>query len=95
MKRSLRRKAWKERKYANERAKKIINKSMLWSSMTWGGTRCPGCGVKTEPRYHLGNNLSRSFPGGHLTAFLPVCDRVRCPGEDPDWEDKLVKTLDC
>jgi hypothetical protein len=48
-------------------AQQLINKSMMWSMNTDGGTRCPEC-QKSLPARAL-TNLSGRFNGGFITAF--------------------------
>lgn len=92
--RAKRRKAWKKRVYLNEYAVKLICRNYRWASTTWGGTRCHLCGLKVEPRYYLGNFFDYPLAGGgHIWGCEPPCDRVDfCPGENPDWEDKIPES---
>lgn len=75
-------------------ALKRIQKSYIASSSTWGGSRCPDCGIQVRPCLLV-------YPGcglwtangkvmGHITmGVLPPCDYLKgCKGEAPDWEVK-------
>ena len=95
-KRQARRQRGKQRQYLNKLAEQKIRQSYLWSAATWGGTKCPGCGIDVaEPRYLIHTNQSRfGSLGGygiHITAFGNACEgggAIKCPGENPDWESK-------
>jgi hypothetical protein len=76
-----------------------IDKSYMWSSCSWGGSRCPGCGKKIRP--HLLMNYSNCYwtkgddgkiHPAWLTAYGYACDSIffkgKCPGINENWEDK-------
>lgn len=89
-KRQRRRRAWRERQYQNQMATKTIAKDYLWSSTTWGGTRCSSCGIRTEPRYQSRYRLL--LVDGRAHGIVPVCHRTnQCPGENLDWQDQFIR----
>lgn len=47
-KRKKRKMRGKYREYLNRLAFSKINKNILWSIHTWGGTRCAGCGIRVS-----------------------------------------------
>lgn len=68
-------------------AKQKISKSFLWSSCSWGGTRCPGCGQTCRPHhltdfsFHwIDEKGNKSFIDAHGSA----CNFIKCSGEK-DW----------
>lgn len=87
-KRSFRRKRHLIKEYKRSLdtiAKAKIHENMIWSMNTWGGTRCPGCGLNCRP-HHL-TDLSNFLVNennkviGHYTAHGNACDFVDCKGE--------------
>ena len=53
-KRSRRRNRWRKKlelRILDEIALKAIHKSYMFSACTWGGTRCPDCGVAVRPHW--------------------------------------------
>jgi hypothetical protein len=70
-------------------AKAKIQESMIWSMDTWGGTRCPGCGLNCRP-HHL-TNLSNFLVNennkviGHYTAYGDACSYIKCKGLKEWW----------
>lgn len=63
-----------------------IHSSYMWSADTWGGTRCPDCGVAVRPRWLV--DYTSSGPGFHLDGHGIDCSKVgNCKGPC-DWEDK-------
>lgn len=63
-----------------------INRSYMWSADTWGGTRCPGCGVAVRPHWLV--DYTFSLPGMHFDGHGIDCSKVgNCKGEC-DWMGK-------
>lgn len=93
VKRQKRRTRYIERKRLQELdaiALQKIQASFGWSMDTWGGSRCPGCGLGVRP--HWLENLSHSWYSddgkfqGHITAYRTACHKIKnCPGKR-DWE---------
>ena len=72
-------------------AKRQIYKSYILSAASWGGTRCPGCGMTIRPYYLLDADFSTTLVdehgkwAGHISGYSLPCDKVKkCPGER-DW----------
>jgi hypothetical protein len=83
--RSIRRNRHKQRLILREldaMATHAIAQSFLWSSASWGGSRCPSCGTTCRP-HHL-TNLSGNYGGVFIEAFDSACKFVKCPGEQ-EW----------
>ena len=82
MKRSKRRNRWRLKahlKRLDTIALARINASYSAATQTWGGTRCPGCGIGVRPHWVV--PWSRRVGGGIMHGQTTACDRVRCPGE--------------
>jgi len=92
-KRKRRRRRWKVKqnlKALDEKALSAIRKSYMWYMDSWGGTRCPYCGLAVRP--HWLTNLSGFTDYGHVTAFGVDCSLVKnCKGDKPNWEVKAIK----
>jgi hypothetical protein len=72
-------------------ASKQIHNSYNLSSASWGGSRCPGCGIGIRPCQLLNADFSRTLVDehsrwvGHISGHFLPCKKVkRCPGER-DW----------
>lgn len=70
--------------------KQIHNNYNLYAD-SWGGNRCPGCGISVRPHQLINLGYSHTLVdkdgkwAGHIGGFDLPCDRVkRCPGER-DW----------
>lgn len=73
-------------------ALKQIRNSYNLSSSSWGGTRCPGCGISIRPCQLLNADFSRTLVDqhgkwvGHISGHFLPCKKVKsCPGEK-DWQ---------
>lgn len=75
----------------DEIAKKRIHQNYNLFFASWGGTRCPGCGITIRPHKLIGCDFSGCFTvdgktTGHISGFTYPCNKVKkCPGER-DWE---------
>ena len=72
-------------------ASKQIHRSFNLSMDSWGGTRCPGCGINIRPHQLLDADFSGTLVdehgrwAGHISGHSLPCDKVKkCPGER-DW----------
>jgi hypothetical protein len=72
-------------------AKKQIHRSYNLFMDSWGGTRCPGCGINIRPHQLLDTDFSgtgvdeRGKLTVHISGYLLPCENVtKCPGEK-DW----------
>ena len=72
-------------------AKKQIHRSYNLFMASWGGTRCPGCGINIRPRQLLNADFSGTLVdeqgkwAGHISGYSLPCKNVKkCPGEK-DW----------
>lgn len=90
MKRQKRRKRYQLRKLDSIALKQIRNSYNLCAN-SWGGTRCPGCGINIRPYQLLGTDFSGTLVDehgnwtGHISGYLLPCKKVKkCPGER-DW----------
>lgn len=80
----------------SDRVLKLINRNYLWSSETWGGTWCAGCGMEVRPCFQQ-REVQLTYVNGrtvyHAAFNRYACDHSefhdRCPGENPDWETEL------
>ena len=92
-KRKYRRNRWRLKKHLQELDEKALNaikRSYMWYMDTWGGTRCPNCGLAVRP--HWLTNLSGHLKDGYITAFGVDCSFVKnCKGDKPDWEAKAIE----
>jgi hypothetical protein len=98
MKRSKRRNRWRLKAKLRELDQLSLNRikqSYMASATTWGGTRCPDCGIQVRPHwltYHGGSTLvdEEGRWAGHIsTTVIPPCDHTsECKGYNPDWEMK-------
>ena len=73
-------------------AKIRIHRNYNLSQTSWGGTRCPGCGITIRPCLLIDADLSGTLVNekgkwvGHISAYRLPCKKVKkCPGER-DWE---------
>lgn len=71
-------------------ASEKIRNSLSLSAATWGGTRCPGCGIAVE-RPHWIAPFSIAWQGGRVFGQGNACQGlgknfVRCPGENDNWQ---------
>lgn len=85
----------------DRKALERVNRSYMWSTNTWGGHRCGGCGLEVRPCTQL--DLDYSGPlmrgdqiVGHIDGHGYACHSdlfkdlgYQCPGEDLDWESNL------
>ena len=68
------------------------------SMASWGGRRCPGCGISIRPAHLLGTDYSTFIyqdfgeglkRTGHISAFGNACDsslfKGKCPGINYNW----------
>jgi hypothetical protein len=69
-------------------AKKQINNNYNLAASSWGGNRCPGCGITIRPHYLLNADISCTWAdengrwAGHISAYKLPCKNVKkCPGE--------------
>lgn len=65
-----------------------IKKSMLWSMSTYGGSRCPGCGLtcRTHHLADLSGNIGGSGKDAiFIEAFEGACAFIKCKGEK-EWQ---------
>lgn len=88
-KRTRRRQRGKLRTQLDTLALQRISQSMLWSMSTWGGSRCPDCGLKVPARFltNLSGRIKLGENVGWITAYGSACHRVNnCPGVRPNWE---------
>ena len=80
--RNRRRNRWRKAAHLrslDKAASDRICRNMLWAMSTWGGTRCPDCGIAVRPNWLA--NLSGPVQNGWITAFAPACGYVKkCPG---------------
>lgn len=82
----------------------VLNKlkhNYTLSMSSWGGTKCPGCGINIRPAYladidYSGSIYEKIEDGryrvtGHISAYGNACDssyfKGKCPGER-DWMNK-------
>ena len=94
MKRQKRRKRYQLKQRLRELdsiAKKQIYRSYNLFMASWGGTRCPGCGIDIRPYQLLGADFSGTLVdeqgrwAGHISGHFLPCKKVKkCPGER-DW----------
>lgn len=95
-KRKLRRNGYKRKKMLQELDQvvlKRIKKSYNFSISTWGGTRCPGCGMHVRPAYldnydaHFYDPETKKWCG-HMHGVINACEskyfKSKCPGEK-EW----------
>lgn len=91
MKRQIRRNRHQRKQRLRELdgiAKKQIHRSYNLFMASWGGTRCPGCGINIRPRQLLNADFSGTLVDeygnwtGHISGYLLPCKKVKkCPGE--------------
>lgn len=88
-KRRARRRAKREYwNYLDRLAQAKIDRSYIASAESWGGTRCPGCGISVRPSwivpYHA--NLGGIIISGQTLACQGIGkSQVKCPGERDWW----------
>jgi hypothetical protein len=91
-KRRNRKQRWRSRfeKWAklDEIALKKIKASYMASACSWGGNRCPGCGIDVRPSWIV--PWVMRGPGMIMHGQTFACDsigrsQVKCPGER-DWD---------
>jgi hypothetical protein len=96
-KRANRRNRWRKKlelRTLDELALKSIRKSYMFSACTWGGTRCPDCGVAVRPHWladYSGRivNTETGQVTGHFSGFGIDCSKVgNCKNREYDWETK-------
>jgi hypothetical protein len=91
MKRQKRRKRYQLKQRLRELdsiAKNQIYRNYNLFMASWGGTRCPGCGIDIRPYQLLGADFSGTLVDeygnwtGHISGYLLPCKKVKkCPGE--------------
>ncbi len=87
-KREARRLFWEKMNELDKEAYRLINRSFNASAETWGGTRCPGCGIPVRPSWVTPWTISG--PRVWMHGVTAACqglgkDFVKCPGER-DWQ---------
>lgn len=80
------------RRILDKIAQKQICRSYNLSAASWGGTRCPGCGINIRPYQLLDADFSSTLVdehgkwAGHISGYSLPCDNVKkCPGERDWW----------
>jgi hypothetical protein len=73
---------------ADQKALKSIKNSYSASAASWGGTRCPGCGIPARPAWVA--PFVEILPNGRIHGQHTICSGpgktlVKCPGER-DWQ---------
>ena len=74
----------------DKKAEEVIRGRMLWSMATWGGRKCPDCGLRVRPHWliekdYCGPLTIDNKVVGRIDAFGAPCEYVKnCQGPK-DW----------